>query len=121
MFKGLANIGTILKQAQQMGGRLQEVNEKLRSLRVSGSAGGGMVEVDANGVGEILSLRIDPQLVEKGEKELLEDLIPAAVNQAFVKAKELSGQQMQELTSGMELPGLDDAIAMFTGNGKNEP
>jgi DNA-binding YbaB/EbfC family protein len=104
-----------MKQAQQMGGKMQDIQQKLKTQRVVGTAGGGMVEVEANGLGEIIQLKIDPALVEKGEREMIEDLVPAAVNQANARAKQLHSEAMQSLTEGMELPGLNDALAKITG------
>ena len=115
MFKGLSNLGTLMRQAQQMGGRMQEITEQLRQKRVTGSAGGGMVQVEANGLGEVVRLTIEPQLVDSNEREMIEDLVPAAVNQALRNAKELHAEAMKSLTDGMELPGLEDAIAKLTG------
>ena len=115
MFKGLANIGNIMKQAQEMGGKMEEMNAQLRQQRATANAGGGMVEVEVNGLGEVLRLTIDPALIENNERDMIEDLIPAAVNQAIKKSHELRAEAMKGLTSGMELPGLDDAIAKFSG------
>ena len=120
MLKGLGNlgnIGNILKQAQQMGSRMQEVNDQLKGVRVTGASGGGMIEVEANGLGELLRVTIDPDLISRGDREMIEDLIPAAVNQAHAKAREAHTAAMQEITGGMNLPGLDDAMASFTGDG----
>ena len=115
MFKGLANIGNIMKQAQEMGGKMEEMNAQLRQQRATANAGGGMVEVEVNGLGEVLRLTIDPALIENNERDMIEDLIPAAVNQAIKKSHELRAEAMKGLTSGMELPGLDDAIAKCSG------
>ena len=115
VFKGLANLGSIMKQAQQMGGKVEEMNAQLRQQRTTANAGGGMVEVEANGLGEIIKLTIDPLLIEKNERDMIEDLVPAAVNQAIKKSHELRAEAMKGLTSGIELPGLDDAIAKFSG------
>ena len=85
MFKGLgnlANIGALMKQAQEMGGRMQAIQDELKTKRATGAAGGGLVEVDVNGLGEVLAVRIDPSLVEKGDREMIEDLLPAAFNAA---------------------------------------
>jgi DNA-binding YbaB/EbfC family protein len=114
VFKGLANFGSILRQAQEMGGRLQEINAQLRARRVTGNAGGGMVEVEANGLGEILRLTVDPQLIERQERDMIEDLVPAAVNQALSKAREAHAEQMKSMTGGLELPGLEDALAQLS-------
>ena len=115
MFKGLGNISSLLKQAQEMGSRMQGINDELRTQRAEASVGGGMVKVEVNGVGEVLRLEIDPTLIERGEREMLEDLIPAAVNQALVKAKQLHADAMQSITSDIDLPGLNETLAKFTG------
>lgn len=117
MFKGLgnlANLGAIMKQAQEMGARMQEVQDELKTKRVTGTAGGGLVEVEVNGLGEMLTVRIDPTLIAKGDRELIEDLLPAACNVAHRKAKELQGEAMQSVTGGMSLPGLQEALAQIS-------
>ena len=115
MFKDLANLGNLMKQAQQSLGRADEIKEKLKNERVTASAGGGMVNVEMNGVGQLLRLSIEPELVEKNEREMLEDLIPAAVNDAIQRAKQLHVEQMKSLTDGFNISGLDSAIEKFTG------
>lgn len=118
MFKSLSALGDIagmMRQAQEMSGKMQAVQQELRNKKVTGTAGGGMVEVEVNGAGEMLSLKIDPTLIERNEQEMIEDLIPAAVNQACAKAKELSAEMMQSVTAGLNVPGLDDAISQMTG------
>jgi len=116
MFKQLSNIASLMKQAQQMGGKMQEVQEKLKSQRASGSAGAGMITAEVNGLGELLNVSIEPELVAKGDREMIEDLIPAAVNQAIAKSKQLHVEAMQSLTQGIDMPGLNDAISQITGN-----
>lgn len=98
-----------------MGGKLQSINEQMKQQTVSGNAGGGMVEVVVNGLGEVLQLKIDPVLVDKGEREMIEDLVPAAINQAQTRAKQLHTEAMKSLTAGLEIPGLSDALSNFTG------
>ena len=123
MLKGLenlANLGNVMKQAQEMGGKMQQLSEELKTKRVVGSAGGGLVEVEANGVGEVLAVRIDPTLLEKQDRELLEDLLPAAFNSAQQKAKQLHAEQMQELTVGLNLPGLSEALGQIGGDSPGE-
>jgi len=120
VFKGLSDLGSMLKQAQAMGSRMKEMNEHLRAVRASGSAGGGLVEVEVNGLGEMLRLSIDPSLLEKQDLELLEDLVPAATNQAQAKAKEQHAHVLKDLTGDMDLPGLNDAINSLTG-GSTDP
>ena len=120
MFKGignLANLGALVKQAQEIGGKMQALQEELKSKRATGSAGGGLVEVDVNGLGEALAVRIDSALVEKGDREMIEDLLPAAFNAAGQKAKQLHAEAMQTLTGGIPLPGLQDALSQLAGDG----
>ena len=112
---GLANLGSIMKQAQQMGGKLQEVNAQLKTQRTTGAAGGGLVEVETNGLGEVLAVRIDPSLMEKADVEMIEDLLPAAFNAAQAKAKQMHTEAMQTITAGIDLPGLSEAMEQFTG------
>jgi DNA-binding YbaB/EbfC family protein len=118
MLKGLGNLAGMLKQAQQMGSRLQALNEELKSRRASGTAGGGMVTVEVNGIGEVLTCRIDPSII--GDRELIEDLVPAAVNQAVGKSKQLHAEAMKSMASGMQLPGLDEMLSQVTGQGPDE-
>ena len=115
MFKGLGDLASMMKQAQQIGGRMKEMGEELKKLRAMGSAGGGMVEIEVNGVGEALTCRIEPHLIEQGDIELLEDLVAAAINDANQKSKQLQADAMKSATGGLELPGLEDAMAKLTG------
>jgi len=117
LFKGLANIASLMKQAQQMGSKMQAVQDELKTQRAVGAAGGGMVEVEVNGLGEMLRLSIDPALIERGEREMIEDLIPAAANQAQAKAKQLHVEAMKSVTDGLNVPGLDEAMGQITGEG----
>jgi DNA-binding YbaB/EbfC family protein len=107
---GLANLPAILKQAQEMSGKLEQLTAEMKTKRVTGAAGGGMVEVDLNGLGEALAVRVDPAFFEKQDRELLEDLLPAAINAARLKAKELHAESMQQLSGGAPIPGLAEAL-----------
>ncbi|MBI3466893.1 MAG: YbaB/EbfC family nucleoid-associated protein [Planctomycetes bacterium] len=118
MFKGLGNLATLVKQAQQIGDRMQGVSDQLKGQKVQGTAGGGMVTIEVNGLQEILGCRIDPQLIQQGDRELLEDLVIAATNQALAKARQLHADAMRSMAGGIELPGLDEALAKFTGGGQ---
>ena len=120
MFKGFANLGALLKQAQELGGRMKGLNDELRTRHVTGSAGGGMVEVEVNGLVEVLRCHIDPQLVAQDDRELLEDLVVTAVNQAIGKAKQLHTEAIRSLTGGLDFPGLDQAMAKFLGESPPE-
>jgi DNA-binding YbaB/EbfC family protein len=83
------NIAAMMKQAQMMQSRMQEVQDEVGQKTVEASAGGGMVNVTANGKGEILSIKIDPKVVQDGDVEMLEDLVLAAVNDAHRRAEEM--------------------------------
>lgn len=114
MFKGLSNLAALVKQAQQIGGQMQELTEELKRRRATGTAGGGMVEIEVNGVLEVLRCRMDEQLIAQGDRELLEDLVAAATNQAISKAKQLHAEAVKELTGGLQIPGLQEALAKVT-------
>ncbi len=111
MFKGLGNLASLMKQAQEMQGRMGEMKESLADIRVQGSAGGGMVTIEASGQQSILGCRIDETLLEAGDREMLEDLLVGAVNQALEKAKEAAAQEMAKVTGDLNLPGLGDALS----------
>ncbi len=96
-----------------MGGKLEEVNQKLGEERVSGEAGAGLVRVEMNGLGEVIQVTIDPLLFEKEDAELMEDLVRAAVNTAREKTKEVHARLTQEMTAGMNIPGLEQALEQF--------
>jgi len=115
MFKEIGNLGNLWKAAQQMGGKMQEIQEQLRSARATGTAGGGMVEIEMNGLGEVLRAKLDPALFGAGDREMLEDLLPAAINQAQAKARDLHRTAMQSMTSGLNLPGLNEALDQLSG------
>ena len=118
MFKGLGNLGNLanlMKSAQEMGGKMEAINAQLKSERITADAGGGMVEVHVNGLGEVIKVTIEPSLVEAKETEMIEDLMAAAMNVAATKAKHRHAESMKSLTEGLNFPGLGDAIAKFTG------
>jgi hypothetical protein len=99
-------IGNILKQAQQMHTRIQQLQEEMAKKTVETSSGGGMVNIVMNGKQEILSLRIDPEVVNKDDVEMLQDLIAAAVNEAIRKSQEMMTEEMKKITGGLSIPGL---------------
>lgn len=122
MFKGIGDLASMLKQAQSMGSRMKEMNGQLSAMRAVGNAGGGLVEVEVNGLGEMLRISIDPSLLEKQDLELIEDLVPAATNAALQKAKEEQARTMQDLAGGMDIPGLSDALnSLGDGSGTIPP
>lgn len=116
MFQGIANFASLLKQAQQFSSQIGRLSEELKTQRVSGFAGGDMVEVELNGLLEALRCRIDPKLLNADDRELLEDLIVAAINQAVSKGKQLHNEAVRKLSSGLPVPeGLFDLLAKFSG------
>jgi nucleoid-associated protein EbfC len=100
----MADIMKILQQAQQMQGRLQEIQEELGQRTVSASSGGGMVTVDVDGRGQVRRVKIDPSVVNPADVEMLEDLIVVAVTEAQKKATALAQEEMGKLTGGLNLP-----------------
>ncbi len=99
------NMNDILKQAQNMQAKMQKTQEELVNITVEGSSGGGMVKVTANGKMEILSITIDPEVINGDDKEMLEDLITAAVNQTIKNAQTKANEEVQKITGGLNLPG----------------
>ncbi len=99
-------IGNMMKQIQKMQQEMEKIQEELANKTVEGSAGGGMVRVTANGKQEILEIKIDPEVVNKDDVEMLQDLVVAAVNQAREKAQELANEEMSRLTGGLKIPGM---------------
>ncbi|HUY33232.1 MAG TPA: YbaB/EbfC family nucleoid-associated protein [Pirellulales bacterium] len=119
MLGALGNLGSLFKQAKQLEGKLAGMTDDLRSRRATGAAGGGLVEVEVNGLEEVLQCRIDPGLFAQGDRELMEDLVCAAVNLALEKAKQLHAEAMRSVAGGISLPGLDEALAKLTGGGSS--
>ena len=102
----MKNLGNMMKQAQKLQSKMLEMQEELGNRTVSAQVGGGMVEVVANGRQEILSLRIDPEVVNPDDTEMLQDLILAAVNDALNRSREMVSAEMAKLTGGLHIPGL---------------
>jgi DNA-binding YbaB/EbfC family protein len=100
----MADLTKILQQAQQMQGRLQELQDQLQQQTVTASAGGGMVTVEADGKGQIRRVKLDPSVVTANDIEMLEDLIVVAVAEAQKKAAALAQAEMGKLTGGLPLP-----------------
>lgn len=115
MFKGLAGLGSLLKQAHEISGRMKGLNEELRTRRATGSAGGGMVEVEVNGLLEVLRCHIDKHLVEQGDCEMIEDLVTTALSEAISKGRQLHVEAMRSLAGGLDVPGLEGALGNILG------
>lgn len=109
MLKGLGDLGKmggILKQAMEMKGRIEALKGQLGDFRVEASVGGGMVTITMNGNMEALSIKIDPELIDSDDPEMLEGMICAAVNAGVAKTQELVKSKMTELTGGVDIPGM---------------
>ena len=100
----MKNIGSLMKQAQQMQKKMADAQAKLDDMTVDGASGGGMVNVTMTCKGNVKKLSIDPSLVDKDDIEMLEDLITAALNDAKTKADALTEQEMSSVTGGMKMP-----------------
>ena len=103
MAKGLGNI---MKQAQMMQKKMGQMQQEMESQQVEATSGGGMVTAVVNGRQKLLSLTIDPQVVDAEDVEMLQDLVVAAVNEAINKSQEMMQAEMSKLTGGMNIPGL---------------
>jgi DNA-binding YbaB/EbfC family protein len=104
--KGLPNMGNLMKKAQQLQEKIVKLQEELGEKTVQTSSGGGMVTVVANGKQEIVSIKIDPEVVDASDLEMLEDLVLAAVNDALYQARQMVSDEMTKLTGGIKIPGI---------------
>ena len=102
----MKDIGKLLKQAQQMQAKMAQMQAELAEKSVEASAGGGMVKVVMNGRHEIVSVSIDPEVVDPQDVEMLEDLVAAAVTEAANRVEEMVRDEMSSITGGMPLPGM---------------
>ena len=103
MAKGM---GGMMKQVQKMQKKMMELQGALEQERVEGSVGGGMITVVANGRQDILEIKIQPDVVDPDDVEMLEDLILAAIHQAQQRAQEMMNKEMGQITGGVQIPGL---------------
>ena len=99
-------MGNLMKQAQQMQQKMMKLQEEVAKRTLDASVGGGMVTVTVNGKSEVLRIKIEPQVVDPNDVEMLEDLIVAGVNEALRKAQEMVSEEMSKLTGGLKIPGL---------------
>lgn len=103
MAKGL---GGLMKQIQEMQSKMTQAQAELDTVRVTGTSGGGMVQAVMNGKQELLEIKIDKQVIDPEDKEMLEELVLAAVSQAREKASEVQQEKMSEVTGGLPIPGM---------------
>jgi DNA-binding YbaB/EbfC family protein len=99
-------MGGLMKQAQEFQKKMAQVQDGLRSRVVEGTAGGGMVKAQVNGKLELVALKIDPEVVDPDDTDMLEDLILAAIAQGTKKAQELADKEMAKVTGGLAIPGM---------------
>jgi DNA-binding YbaB/EbfC family protein len=104
--KGIPNMGQLLKQAQQFQAKMAKMQEEVGERTVEVSSGGGMVSVVVNGKQELISIRIDPEVIDRNDAEMLQDLVMAAVNDGLTRAKNMVNEEMGKLTKGMNLPNI---------------
>ena len=102
----MKGMGNMMKQAQKLQAKMMKMQEELANKTVESSAGGGMVKVVANGRQQILSLVIEPEVVDPEDVDMLQDLVLAAVNDALNKSQEMVSGEMGKITGGMNIPGL---------------
>ena len=102
----MKGMGDMMRQAQMMQKKMQQMQEDLNKRTVEATAGGGMVTVVATGAQDIVSIAIDKAVVDPGDVEMLQDLVLAAVNDALKKAREMQQSEMSALTGGLKIPGL---------------
>ncbi len=102
----MSSIGKLVKQAARMQQQMEQVQAQLAARTVEATSGGGAVKVTAKCDGTISSIKIDPQALNPGDAQLVEDMVLTAANQALAKAKEISNAEMGKVTSGFNLPGL---------------
>ena len=102
----MKGFGNMMKEAQKLQAQMAAMQEEVAKRKVDATAGGGMVTVEANGKQEIVAIKIDPEVVNKEDVQMLEDLVLAAANEALRKSRELVQQELGKLTGGLKIPGL---------------
>ena len=102
----MKGFGNMMKEAQRLQQQMAALQEEVGKKKVEATTGGGMVTVEANGKQELLSIKIDPEVINKDDAQMLEDLVLAACNEALRKSRELVQQELGKLTGGLKIPGL---------------
>lgn len=102
----MKGFGNLMKEAQRLQQQMMELQEQVAQKKVEATAGGGMVTVEANGRQELTAIKIDPEVVNRDDVQMLEDLVLAACNEALRKSRELVQQELGKLTGGLKIPGL---------------
>jgi len=99
-------MGNMLKQAQQLQSKIFKLQEEMADKTVEASVGGGMVKVTANGKQQLVSVHIEPEVVNPEDLQMLQDLIVSGANEALKKAQDMVSEEMNKLTGGFNIPGL---------------
>ena len=102
----MKDLGSIMKQAQKIQAQIAKVQEELAQKTIEASAGGGMIAVVVSGKQEVVSIKIEPEVVDAKDMEMLQDLVVAAVNEALRKSQEMVSEEMRKITGGLNIPGL---------------
>lgn len=105
-FPGGANMNNMMKQVKKMQEQMEKAQQEIEEKEFESTSGGGVVSATVNGKKEVIAIKIDPDVIDPEDSEMLEDLIIAAINDAMKKADEYSGQTMGKLTGGLNIPGL---------------
>lgn len=106
-------LGNIMREAQKLQAEMMKMQEEAKTKTVEATSGGGMVTATANGAGEIVSLKIEKEVINPDDVEMLQDLIIAAVNEALRRAHEMINAEMLKLTGGIQIPGLGGLSNLF--------
>ena len=102
----MKGFGNMMKEAQKLQAQMEKMQEEICKKTVEATAGGGMVTVQANGKQELIAIKIDTEVINKDDAQMLEDLVLAACNEALRKSRELMQQELGKLTGGLKIPGL---------------
>lgn len=102
----MKGLGDLMKKAQQMKASMDKLQEELAEREIEAGAGGGMVTVKVNGAQEVTSITIDPAVIDPDEKEMLQDLVQAAVNEGLRKSREMMQEEMAKITGGLPVPDI---------------
>jgi DNA-binding YbaB/EbfC family protein len=101
----MKGLGDLMKKAQQMKANMEKIQEELAATEIEAGAGGGMVSVTVTGAQEVTGIVIDPSVIDPDDREMLQDLIQAAVNEALRKSREMMAEEMAKVTGGLPVPG----------------
>ena len=110
MLGNLGQLMNLMKNAGQIKQNMQEMAERLQAARYTGESGGGQVNATVDGRGDLVAIKIEPALVQAGDIEMIEDLTCAAVRAAVARSREAAQQEVQQITGGINLPGLDGLL-----------